>query len=299
MTVLTVLLTLPFSACVDEQNLDQCPMEVTLTFDYLENGIDRFARDINTVDVFVFDANGVFLFTQHVSKSDLNRFQSVRLDLLPGDYQVVCWANLTDHSGLSSLVPGVTTIDEAYVQIASSATGDALYFAPGGTNGMGDNKLHVNTMESTTKNMHFVRANRRINVYIQGIEYTQSGSGAAPSVDANNLWSKYNFASETQSNRISFRQQAHTTTTPNGAMYLTTFYSDLGTITSDMEIVVANSFGKIVAVINLQEYIAQHPNIGANDIDILITFNLDNTTMDLGVSVTLPDWESVDVDGTL
>jgi hypothetical protein len=193
----------------------------------------------------------------------------------------------------SSLVPGVTTIEEAYVQISSSVTGDALYFAPGsGSGAAGDNSLHVPSQESTTKNMAFARANRRINVYIKGIEYTQNGSGA-PVVDANNLWSRYNFAFENPSNSMNFTQEAVTTSTADGVMYLATFFSDWGAITSDMEIVVTNALGQVVATINLQQYLAQHPGMDA-DIDILITFTLING-MDLGVSITVPSWGSVNV----
>jgi hypothetical protein len=289
MTMLTLLLP----GCIDEQNLDKCPMDVTLTFDYLENGVDRFGRDINTVDVFIFDANGVFLFTQRVNKSELNAFQGVHLSLLPGDYQVVCWANVTDHSVFSNLVPGVTTIEEAYIQISSTATGDALYFAPGAGSGqLGDNTLHVEPQESTTKNMDFVRAYRRINVYIKGIEYTQNGSVNAPSVDANHLWSMYSFG-ESPSNKMNLTQNAVYTSTDDGMMYLASFYSDLGVITTDMEIVVTNALGQVVATINLWQYLAEHPGMGSDDIDILITFTLLNNGLDLGVSITVPNWGSV------
>jgi hypothetical protein len=264
-------------------------MEVTLTFDYFKNGADRFVRDINTVDVFIFDANGVFVSTQHLTKAELDAFQGAHLNLPPGDYQVVCWANVSDHSVFSALVPGVTTLEECYVQIASVATGDALYFAPG-AGSTGDNLLHVEPLQSTTKNMEFSRANRQIKVYIQGIEYTQNGSGNAPSVNANRVWSRYDFAFETLSNRINLTQRAAYTTTADGTMYLATFFSSLGAITSDMEIVVTNAFGQVVATINLQQYIAQHPGMSTDDIEILITFGID-----LGVSVTLPDWGSEDV----
>jgi hypothetical protein len=286
---MTVWLVFTMTGCINEPNLDKCPIEVTLTFDYFENGADLFGRDINSVDVFVFDANGVFLWTQNIRKSELNQFQGLHLTLPPGDYQVVAWANITNHSIFSGFVPGVTTINDCYVQIASQDTGDPLFFAPGNGNGqIADNSLHVKPQETTTKNMHFVRANRQIKVYIKGIEHTQNGASTAPYVYANNLWNKYNFANEAQSVRTNLIQEAGYAQTPDGRLYLATFYSGLGAITADMEIVVTNALGQEVARINLRDYVAQHPGINTEEIEILITFE-----MDLGVTITLPGWEDV------
>ena len=297
---LTLTLTLP--GCIDEQNLNTCPVDVTLTFDNEENGTDRFAQNIQTVDAYLFDADGVYLFTQRAA-SELDHFHGMHLSLTPGDYRVVCWANLSNRSGLPNFVPGVTTIDECYVQIVSTATGDALYFAPKGngsratnSTGSGDNTLHVSSQENTTKHMSFVRGARVINVYIQGIEHTQNGAPGAPSVDATNLWSKYSFAFEPQSDKTTLTQQAAPTTTPDGEMYLTTFYSGLGEITPDMEIVVYNALGREVYRLNLATYLSEN-NVTDTD-DIRIAFDFDDT-FSLGVTVTIPDWESVDVGGSL
>jgi hypothetical protein len=292
--VTTALLTLTLCGCIDEQDLDECSVDVTLLFDYTVNGQDRFDETVNTVDVFIFDGNGVYLFTQRLNKFDLDAFQGAHLTLPPGEYKVLAWANVSDHSRFSPFVPGVTTMDECYVRISSTTTGDPLYYAPGTGSSANASPYTLNLPagESVTKELEFARAHRTVNVYIKGIETTQNGSVTAPTVNATGLWSEYNFYFETQpgGSNYEFFQQAALTSTPDGQMHLASFDSDFGEITDNTVITVRNSLGEVVATINLKQYLLDNPSANGDDINILITF-----LTDLGVTITLPTWANVNV----
>jgi hypothetical protein len=284
-----LLFALTLAGCIDETGLDECPGDVTLLFGYSMDGADLFDAGINSIDLFIFDADGLFVSLHHLNRADLDNFRGLHLSLPPGDYKVVGWANVADHSRFSEFIPGYSSMEACNVIISATTTGDPLYYAPynphpnsihpGGQPDSGYG-LTVPANASVTKEVEFARAYRRVNVYIEGF------SGVA-TIEGRGLWAGYNFLCATQDLRLNLAQTAIQTNSPNGAMQTGSINFAYGEIPDDIMIVIRTPEGREAIAISLRQYLTDHPEADLDDIDILFTF------MDVGVSVTVPWWESV------
>lgn len=79
-----------FSACIRE-DLSHCPVYTTeFSFAYYGDGdTDIFHDKIHNTDLFLFDAEGLFLERYRLDDSWLSENKTLRLPLPAGDYQVV------------------------------------------------------------------------------------------------------------------------------------------------------------------------------------------------------------------
>ncbi len=123
-----------FSACIRE-DLSHCPVYTTeFSFAYYGDGdTDIFHDKIHSTDLFLFDAEGLFLERYRLDDSWLSENKTLRLPLPAGDYQVVTWGNLFSQSQV--LTPdGVRHIDDYrithpdYNTSRPLTTNDSLYY---------------------------------------------------------------------------------------------------------------------------------------------------------------------------
>ncbi len=297
-------LALAMTSCMGVgEDLSDCAYEnATITFHYTNDaGADIFSQNINSVDAFIFDNLNRLVAHKSFNQAALDEFRGWKLQLPNGDYRVLCWADIDRNSCFSPYTPGVTTLDQCTVQIDQTATstGDHVYYAPRKTHpasrataspgttgsraaGDADYEFSITAGQSTVKQMHFVRAYRALNVYVQGF----SDGGRLPVIDVSNLWGQYDFLYNTLSQKFNFRQTSHAVTMSDGPAALSTFFFAFGDVIDDEVITVRKASNNAnVAVVNLKEFIDQNPTAYKNDIDVLIKFN------DLGVTVTIPDWK--------
>ncbi len=286
------------SKCVWDEN-------ATLTFHYLaDDGTDLFPANISSVDAFIFDVQNVLVAYRHFDQAALDDFRGWKLTLPAGDYRALCWADIDDNSCFSSFTPGVTTLEQCTVQIdaAATATGDHVFYAPkkahpqsraaasygfAGTRAPGDAidyseySFSIPAWKSVVKQMHFTRAHRTLNVYVQGF----SDGGQPPIIEVSNLWGQYDFMYNTLDSKFNFTQAAHTVTTVDGPMTLSTFYFAFGEVLDDMVITIRKpSDNSIVYTVSLRDFLDDNPTADKNDIDLVIRF------FDMGVDVIMPDW---------
>lgn len=113
------------------EGLDPCEVYLEFRFDHNMEYTCSFTKQVPTVDVYVFDAEGRYLFTKHAETSSLingNRM-SLAADLDFGTYKVLTVGGLCDKFSLTagnrqSLVPGATTLQE--VQLALERESDVV-----------------------------------------------------------------------------------------------------------------------------------------------------------------------------
>ncbi|MCD8071597.1 MAG: FimB/Mfa2 family fimbrial subunit [Alistipes sp.] len=94
--LLPVLLLCVLAACV--KSSETCPDEqphisLVFSYDYHSGTGDRFAEQVNHVDIFVYDGQGRPVAQHSVPVSGMEGGNTVRLDLEEGSYSLVAWAN--------------------------------------------------------------------------------------------------------------------------------------------------------------------------------------------------------------
>ena len=301
-----ILLALIAVGCTKE-DLSVCVTEndVTLRFVLKEQGgLDRFNQHINVVDLLIFDEDGLFVRRETINERMLAEFQGKKTTLNPGTYYVVCWGNVRENSALSVLTPGVTSIKDCFIEIPATATktGDPIYYAPYVRNTYSRNanmpqsrrlssefaiwELVVPPMESVEKEVNFIRAHCTIHAYVEGLIDQKNGSLYAPIIELEEAWSRYNFLFETLNYRTDLSQQSVLANTLGGQMYFSQFHVGFGEVIPDINVIVRRgSDREVIAVVNLRQFLTDHPDENNNDIHIQISF-LD----DHGVAISVPGW---------
>ena len=301
-----ILLLLSAYGCTKEDR-DDCMIADNTTLMFVmkdQNGADRFAQSVKTVDLVLFNEEGIMYSHDRISESSLRQFPGIKKTIPPGRYYAVCWGNVAENSQMSSLNAGITTWNDCFIEIPSTATrtGDSIYYAPYKTNpysrsaGMseqrytGDYTLWEVTVPNggkVVKEMNFIRAHRTVNVYVKGLVDRVGNVDYLPTIEARQVWSKYNFFFETQTNRVNFSQPSVLTTPQDGeTVTVTKFHGGFGEVLSDIDIIVKKgSDGTSLHTLNFRQFLLSHPEEDKNDVNILISF-LD----DYGVEVSVPDW---------
>ena len=308
-----LLLLAATTGCTKEDRSD-CTLEdnVTLMFVMKElDGIDRFEENVRTVELMLFDEEGLMISHDHVNEAKLRQFPGVKKSIKPGKYYAVCWGNAAENSRFPQLTPGITNWNDCFIDIPSTATqtGDPIYYAPYKKNPYsrafsvpqsrydGDYSLwEVNVPFAGTviKEMNFIRAHRTVNVYIKGLVDKVGNIEYLPNIEAQHVWGRYNFFYETQNYRVNFLQQSKLTKIQQIGTYLqeelpaATFHGGFGEILTDINLVVRRgSDGTVIHTVNLRQFLYDNPDEDKNDVNILISF-LD----DHGVTVTVPNWST-------
>lgn len=97
-----------------------CSIEyrVRFKYDYNMKYANAFANEVKTVTLYAFDEEGKFVY-QRTEEGDILKADdySMKVDIEPGDYNLVTWAGLDDKSfAIPLLTPGVSDIDELTVK---------------------------------------------------------------------------------------------------------------------------------------------------------------------------------------
>lgn len=128
-SICLAILMLSMQGCV-EDDLSVCG--VSLKFTYTQNleDVDKFAEEVNRVDVFVFDSNHIFVgrFTEGSSRLHGSSY-SMPLNLMEETYTFAVWGNLCDDYVLTDLVAGETSLEEAMLSLNRES--DIIEWHPG------------------------------------------------------------------------------------------------------------------------------------------------------------------------
>ena len=130
---MAVMLLGSMSACSFRDSLDECGLYLHFTYDYNMAYADASAREIDRIDVLVFDADGVYLFTKTADRDYLDSAGytlSFTQELSFGSYTFLTWSGLSDDFRLqdvrarsSELIAGQTRMDDIRLQMAHDSNG--------------------------------------------------------------------------------------------------------------------------------------------------------------------------------
>ncbi len=106
--IILLLFVLTGISCADDKDDNA---SVTLNFPYTKNS--DLSSEIEKVNVYIFNSEGVFVEDYCVSTDDLrNNNNSLNIALHPGIYDFIVWGNLTDYYAVCSLQKGVTNFKD-------------------------------------------------------------------------------------------------------------------------------------------------------------------------------------------
>jgi hypothetical protein len=103
-------------ACVMD-DLSECG--VTVYYRYTRNmeGVDKFASEVKKINLFVFDAEGLFLTEYTATEKELGNSQAMYLNIPPGTYDFISWGNLDEDYQLPVFEKGKTSLQEAILSL--------------------------------------------------------------------------------------------------------------------------------------------------------------------------------------
>jgi hypothetical protein len=293
--VILPLLPLLFLQGCFKQDYSICPPDFNVKIDLGLASNDDFARNVVSVDAYIYDAAGNYLQTEHLDKSDLDIYQGMTLRLDPGDYRMVFWANV----GANTVVRGyegnsgyVGYSDSSYnPQGVVTANADRLWYAPS-ISQRSDAKavpqdyysLTVPAQGVFSDEVWFTYAYRSIEIFVEGLT-------ALPMLYVEGLPESLGFnAMKDMPNQSVTVSHATESVEQSGAEYATatfdTFYFE-DAAEGGLEIAIRNTAGTELCRMSLADAITQSgADPTARSIPLLFKFLSGNVT------VTMPGWNS-------
>lgn len=285
------------SGCVKDGKGDCYDGNLILRFAYeSDRGEDLFDGNIDRVDVLVFDENRHFIFQKPVEKNDLRQFRGTRFELEPGQYYIICWANLYGNSNITGIQ--TRSIDNGYLIFNHEGGGDPVHFAPL-KNGFGNRNnadiaeygIRVPEVGVKDKTYHFMRLYRTINIYVKGMTDVVNGINLMPRARVTNLPSGYDFGLNHTNDIYDFVNEPVLYTSPEGSkMSLIKLNTSLFEIDGNIDIdVIRSSNGEVMCTINLEEYLEEYPQDNY-EINVQVTYKNGD------ISISLPEWEIEEIE---
>lgn len=296
-TVLLFALSLPLLlvGCMRE-NEDDCVTDdnLILRFAFSDDaGADKFDQAIDLVDVFVFGSDLRLVSQTHLTKSDLNAFRGVHLTLKPGDYRVVCWGNVKEHSQIQGV--GTRSIVSGSLTFNPQGGGDPVHFAPSRDLGSNDPSdfteynISIPRRGIVDEIYDFMPLYRSVSVYVKGMQDVVGGQNLLPWARITNMPPGYDFLLNLTGDATPFEQAGESFTFPDGEvgakMQLYTSLFDLAQSDVDIQIM-KSSDNSLVHAVNLDTYLTQYPPADEYEIEVLVKF------ISGSVEITAPDWNS-------
>lgn len=290
-----LLFAVLFSVGCMNEDMKNCPLKdnVTIYFSLKDTktGAEIFTQKVSQTDMFVFDDTGRFIRTIRVTPADLDASNGMVVTLQKGNYKLLCWGNIERKCTLGP-VTSSTLLDDAYLSFDSNDSCDPLYYSPlvphtrtyNPTQQLVELSVPEEGKASTT--MEFTHAHKQLEIYVQGF----SDNGLLPVIELTGHKSGYDFYMNHLSGQdISFLQQSEMTTTPEGDMAFSPFYTSR--IRKDNNTIVINikkaSDGTTAFTTTLSDVIKGFVNFDLEEeVVIPIVFKFINNS----VSVTIPTW---------
>lgn len=231
------------SDCIDEN------ANLVLNFEYFDlEGKDIFADRIDVVDLVIFDEFKNFYAWIPISQQELEEFQGYRMEVEPGDYYMVCWANNRSSGNGDAQTPGMS-----YLYHSNPETADPLHYAPdkrfvGTDEGTrtrsledGTWKLTVAPTGTTEDTMGFMSAHRTVNVYMKDFPGMDGSEPAFPEVTINNLSAYYDFTLARSPETTYFVQTSNVVTVEGERYCYASFYIPHFDYDDDIDVVITGN----------------------------------------------------------
>jgi hypothetical protein len=293
---LTLLIPMLLLTGCFKQDYSICPPDdFNVRIDLGLTSNEDFARNVASVDAYIYDAVGNYIYTEHLDKHELDNYQGMELRLDPGEYRMVFWANMgtnTVANGYEGDSGYVSYTDNSYNSAGVVTTNaDHLWYAPYIIQRSDDRgspqdyySLIVPAQGVYSDVVLFGYAYRSLEIYVEGLT-------ALPTLYVEGLPERLGFnAMKEMPNQTVTVSHETESVEQNGVEYaITTFdsfyFEDV--TESGTEIVIRNADGTELSRMTLADAIAESgADPTARTIPLLFKFLSGN------VSVTMPGWNS-------
>lgn len=285
-----------FTGCISEDN-GSCPPELqnNLILQFLNpdnKPNSKFTDFIGKVDVFIYDSQNRLIKKKSVEEKDLNYFAGIQLNLAPGTYRVVCWANSSDHSTYEQVLPDNLLSDASLcnsnVDVDYTANNcDPLYYAPATEQAF---MVTVPSRGVKTEKIDFASAHACIEVYIKGFQDQPTYNNIPPIVRLTDVALGYNFERQPLDQFISYQGACNNQILNEESLFVIYFNTPLFNedVPSLLQIRKQSST-EILTTVCIKDFIRDN-NISLTDnkqvvIPILIEYK------SVGVSIGIPGWK--------
>lgn len=298
---LTILLlaVITMQGCSLRDNYDRCPPKGKgIKFRYLGDGTnDIFQEKIDKVNFYVFDQDGNYVASYELGRKELRDFQGIYLNLEPGNYNYIAWANTSKNTQLSNIDNGQnisdlylihTLVDEPRNSI------DSLYYA---------NSVRIVTkgdvvprgVDGESDIIDFRRAHTNIEVFVKGYSGLELDNSLASVVNLSGFLSQYSFEMEPQGNEVVYNNTGSVvskggTRVSESSFFIPKIYDDAEYIKLD---VFAGGDENLHTEIDLMRFVKEN-NIDLNKEELVISILIEYK--DLDVIVSVPKWEIEEVE---
>jgi hypothetical protein len=102
------------------EDLSECGASIHFQYTKNVDGIDKFASEIKKINLYVFDAEGLFLGEYTADEKLLSGSPALYLPIPPGTYTLVAWGNLCKDYELPTFEKRKTTLREAFLSLKRS-----------------------------------------------------------------------------------------------------------------------------------------------------------------------------------
>lgn len=299
-SILLLISSLATSCWRVDEDWSLCGAESSLTLNFKIHGLPnaKFTNYIGVVDIYLFDAERNFLRSVRLSESDGDNLRQAVIDLAPGIYHVICWGNVLDDMRVSL---GDGRIENSYMEIVSSESGDPLYYAPyteietipekentlpGPEIDYSVCAVEVLPGRRNVKNFTFVKIHRTVEMFVNG--WT---GGGAPLAERTGASGGSDFMLHADTTPRNFKRLTSPKTIGGVEMFTAYFHSPLIPLEGYPKWVYLcdPATGEPVGgtKIDLRKFVAANGIEDDSYIPIYYNFNENGG---VGVSITLPPW---------
>lgn len=292
----TLLGAVTMSAGCIEEDMSGCPPEQNantyLTFSYRGDTDDptMFRKMIDRVSLYVFDrASGRHILTKTIGETDLRLFEGTQLYLPAGNYRIVSWANAANATEIfvDDILSNGRVHAPAYGSHERVATNDHLYY--------GESDITVPaTAAKATGEIPYRSAHINVEIYVKNFGYKDEPA-TYPIVEMSGLMPQYDMVmravqpyNATYCPTVAWDSEQDVA----AACFAVLRFSDENDITVTIREPAQSNATK--AAVALGQYMADNGISVDNKNEATVRLLFEFT--DLGVTVTVPDWASGEVD---
>lgn len=106
------------SSCEVHEDIPACGLNIRFKYDYNMLSADAFHAQVDKVELYVFDKEGIFLFKQAEEGAPLAVGDyRMRLGIAPGQYKLMAWAGARHSYEITELTPGVSRITDLTLKL--------------------------------------------------------------------------------------------------------------------------------------------------------------------------------------
>lgn len=107
------------TACNDfNEDLPECRLYVKFKYDYNIKSVDAFHKQVDKVELFVFDKNGKFLFRQSEEGAALaTGYYLMTVNLPVGEYKFMAWVGAHDSYAITQQTRGESDLEEMELKL--------------------------------------------------------------------------------------------------------------------------------------------------------------------------------------